>query len=78
MYQYDEPRALTIREKTQLQTSTDNFKFIGGKIIVETVLKSIANISNPSIDESDIRWTENIVNELKENIKKRKNPPEND
>ncbi|MFD1173935.1 DNA cytosine methyltransferase [Oceanobacillus picturae] len=38
MYHYDEPRALTNRERARLQTFPDDFEFIGGK---ESVRKQI-------------------------------------
>lgn len=38
MYHYDEPRALTNRERARLQTFPDNFEFLGGK---ESVRKQI-------------------------------------
>jgi len=86
MYHYDEPRALTSRERARLQTFPDEFEFIGGK---ESVRKQIgmavppdgAKIIVEAVLKSfakipypsiESRWSGDIKKELKENIKKRK------
>jgi DNA (cytosine-5)-methyltransferase 1 len=86
MYHYDEPRALTNRERARLQTFPDDFEFIGGK---ESVRKQIGMAVPPDgaqviveailksfakipYDHIEPKWKGVIKEVLEKNIKKRK------
>ncbi|WP_330948739.1 DNA cytosine methyltransferase [Virgibacillus sp. MG-45] len=85
MYHYNEPRALTNRERARLQTFPDKFKFIGGK---ESVRKQIGMAVPPRAaqiiieailklfagvpyDHVDPKWKGIVVEVLESNMKKR-------
>jgi DNA (cytosine-5)-methyltransferase 1 len=86
MYHYDEPRALTNRERARLQTFPDHYEFIGGK---ESVRKQIGMAVPPHGAEIIVeavlksfanipykfvepKWTGVIEEVLEKNMKKRK------
>lgn len=86
MYHYDEPRALTNRERARLQTFPDNYEFLGGK---ESVRKQIgmavpplgAKVIVEAVLKSfakipykyiEPKWKGEIQKVLETNIKKRK------
>jgi DNA (cytosine-5)-methyltransferase 1 len=90
MYHYDEPRALTNRERARLQTFPDNFEFIGGK---ESVRKQIGMAVPPHAAQVIVeavlksfakipyksiepKWKGTIQEVLQKNIKKRKQKAE--
>lgn len=86
MYHYDEPRALTSRERARLQTFPDDFEFIGGK---EAVRKQIGMAVPPlgakviveavlksfakvPYEHVESKWNGDIKKKLQDNIDKRK------
>ncbi|MBY0001443.1 DNA cytosine methyltransferase [Priestia aryabhattai] len=86
MYHYDEPRALTSRERARLQTFPDDFIFVGGK---ESVRKQVGMAVPPlgaqviveavlktfagiPYDSIDSKWKGIAEDVLEKNIKKRK------
>lgn len=90
MYHYDEPRALTNRERARLQTFPDDFEFIGGK---ESVRKQIGMAVPPHAAQVIVeailksfakipyisiepKWKGTIQEVLEKNMKKRKEKAE--
>ncbi len=86
MYHYDEPRALTNRERARLQTFPDDFRFIGGKEAVrkqigmavpplgaKVIVEAVLNcFANIDYPSIDPKWKGTIQEVLEQNIKKRK------
>jgi DNA (cytosine-5)-methyltransferase 1 len=86
MYHYDEPRALTNRERARLQTFPDEFEFIGGKesarkqigmavppLGAKVIVEAVLkSFANIPYDFIESRWKGAVKDVLEKNIKKRK------
>ncbi|WNB93427.1 DNA cytosine methyltransferase [Bacillus sp. NEB1478] len=86
MYHYDEPRALTNRERARLQTFPDDFEFIGGKesarkqigmavppLGAKVIVEAVLkSFANVPYDYIEPKWKGVIKDVLEKNIQKRK------